>query len=893
MEAPRRLDVSEPIVRASTLSTLSTLSRYGGHIVGVGILGVPFAVSQAGVVASALCILAFCSLSLLTCWWLLEVGDRANAIQNELTRSFGQKPSCQAVVHHSDGYRSRLQPAIAFGRVAAPAAAGLREPLLGGEAEAVAAPQPDRLHQGSRRASCDALDGTGARRSDGEKRLDAYRSAYRSWRQGGHAGARDSELRKLRPLLEYEASVHRKLLPLQLVPPPRRRRDSFTATGGRAVPLGGGRLGGSGGPSPDPAGDASSLSLEGVLALPAEEGDCISRASSFSVDLKAALERSRRPSREGKVPASSPRGDAYEAESSQSRGSLIEGGSNVTLLDTWSIPRLGDMFADSSPATPAVFRARREVWSSPEQSPRSLTPDSVYAHSPLASARRLLPAAVESPREHGNGGAGGGGAAGGGVASGSESAGDGVSAGGGDCEGVTACCGASLGKGGGGVSRRGSVSAFGPRSPGSLIQRVRSLGHYVHPPRRSYQPPAIPRTGDRSPPAAPGLPDWSVPAISSLEVAQLCTLFLGGRARACWITSVCLLHVFAMWACAAIWLQTLHASINKGRPLGDPVPLPLVLLCAAVLVPASTIGGSARLQPALSAATAATSVLVIGVLAAALAVQGQGGDSQPWLVFDLPRRPPSSRPAPLRLLLDPAHLPPTSATLAFCHAIQQSVPSLRRAPGGAAAARATLRTALRGCGLLYLLLGCLTALVFGDATLPLFTLHLRSLHFSPPHAAAPAWASAVGGAIALLPIFITTAAFLLFNGVLAANLAVVLPSRLASRRLTAPLCALPPLLAAAVLTDTPTLLGLCGLPCLVTAFLIPAALQAAALRASLRRWGEAGRRTSHSTRFSGRAPALTLLGLGAALFISDTWSLLLQPLLHVVAGNALSAQVAS
>lgn len=826
---------------ASHLSTLSTLSRYGGHIVGVGILGVPFAVSQAGVVASALCIIAICSLSLLTCWWLLEVGDRANAIQNELARSFETRPSCEVVVQHSDGHRSRLQPAIAFGRGAAPPATGLREPLLGGETEA-GAHQLDRLRPTSRPASSAALDAGDARRSDGEERLDDYRAAYRSWRQGGHAGARDSELKKLRHLLVYETSMHRKLLPLQLVPPPRRRSGTARPGAGRAAGGGGGPWGCSGGASVTPAEGESGLSLDGVLVMP-DSGADISRSGSFSVDLKAALERSCQPSRGpdlGTAGASPPDG---EGEAAGAHGGLLEGGHTPPLLDTWTIPRLGELFPDSSPASPTMFRSRRDLpWYSPEQSPRSATPDSACALSPMASARRLLPASIVSPRERTATGAAGGatwsGGGGGGGAGGGLSAGD------------------------------GSDPALGSGPPGPPIPRVRSLEMSA----------AVHRGRPALHPLGATVPDWSVPAISSLEVAQLCTLFLGGRARASWIASVCLLHVGAMWACAAIWLQTCHAAL--GNPPGEPVPPPLVLLCAAVLVPASIVGGSARLQPTISVATAAAAAVMMGFLAAAMAEHGRG--SPTWQVFDSPRRTPPPRPVPLRLLVDPSHLPQTSAALAFCHAIQQSVPALRRAPGGAAAARRALRVGLCGCGLVYLLFGCLTALVFGDATLPLVTLHFRSLHCAPPHAPPPVWASAAGGAVALLPMLSTTAAFPLFNGVLAANLAVVLPTRLASRRLTAPLCALPPLLAAAALADTPSLLALCGLPCLVIAFLIPAALQAAALRASLRRWGEAGRRTPHSTPLSGAAPALGLFVLGAAVLAAGIWSLLLQPLLHAL-----------
>jgi amino acid permease len=883
---------------ASRLSTLATLSRYGGHIVGVGILGVPFAVSQAGIVASAVCIITFCSLSLLTCLWLLEVGDRANAIQNELTRSFGTRPSFEVVVQHAGGHRSRLQPAIAFGRGAAPPATGLREPLLGGEAEE-AAPHPDWLHQSSRPASHAAVNGASARRSDGEQRLDDYRAAYRSWRQGGHAGARDSELRKLRPLLVYESSVHRKLLPLQLVPPPRRRRDSGTTRSGAGRAAAGCHGQGCNVPrglssvaSVANGEGGSSLSLDGVLVLP---GGGLSRTGSFSVDLKEALERSRRPSPRtecrGEADASQP-GEACEREGGVERSGLLEGCNSPPLLNTWSIPRLGELFPDSYPPSPAVFRARSDIqhWHSPDRTPQPATPDSAHACSPMTSARRLLPASLAStavPAGAGVTGVHAGAETGHGIVC---TAGDAI---GGDLD--AGISGEAGGEGGGGGAaghgasaggncseRGGSHSAVGLRGLCEPIQAVRSLD--LKPASRtSNHPPAVARAGGRflAPPPVPPAPDWSVPAISSLEVAQLCTLFLGWRARAIWIASVCLLHVCGMWACAAIWMQAVQAAMDPARRSGEPVPPPLVLMCAAaVLIPASAVGGLARLQPALSAATAATAALMIGFLAAALAVQN--GSTPAWLVFDLPRRPPPPRPAPLRLLLDPAHLAATSAVLAFCHTIQQSVPALRRAPGGAAAARSALRLALCGYGLLYLLLSCLTALVFGDETLPVVNLLFYFLRCAPAHTAAPLWASIVGRAIALMPILSATAAFPLFNGVLASNLAVVLPTRLASRRMTAPACALPPLLGAAVLADTPTLLALCGLPCLVIALLIPAALQAAALRASLLRWGEAGRRTPHSTRLSGHAPALAVFVVCALFLAAGIWSLLLMPLLHAL-----------
>ena len=42
------------------------------------------------------------------------------------------------------------------------------------------------------------------------------------------------------------------------------------------------------------------------------------------------------------------------------------------------------------------------------------------------------------------------------------------------------------------------------------------------------------------------------------QVTQLCTLFLGWRARTLWFASICTLHIVAMWACCAIWITCAH-----------------------------------------------------------------------------------------------------------------------------------------------------------------------------------------------------------------------------------------------------------------------------------------------------------------------------------------------
>ena len=66
------------------------------------VLGIPYAVASAGILSSAAALLLVCGLSMLTSSWLLEVGDRANALQNELAAPAGgsglHEPG-RAVVH--------------------------------------------------------------------------------------------------------------------------------------------------------------------------------------------------------------------------------------------------------------------------------------------------------------------------------------------------------------------------------------------------------------------------------------------------------------------------------------------------------------------------------------------------------------------------------------------------------------------------------------------------------------------------------------------------------------------------------------------------------------------------------------------------------------------------
>ena len=114
-----------------------------------------------------------------------------------------------------------------------------------------------------------------------------------------------------------------------------------------------------------------------------------------------------------------------------------------------------------------------------------------------------------------------------------------------------------------------------------------------------------------------------------------------------------------------------------------------------------------------------------------------------------------------------------------------------RAPG---TTRAALGAAIATCCSLYLLLGCEAALFFGPTQAHLITLNFASFRGGvPPSLPPPIWARFVAGWIMLLPLLTTTAAFPLFNGVLASNLVAILPEGLRDRRVAALLCALPPL----------------------------------------------------------------------------------------------------
>ena len=104
-------------MEASPLTIFTTAVNFA---LGAGVLGLPYAMASAGIVASVLSLVTVALISFLTCSWLLEVGDRANALQNELARL--QK---YRTVRHANGEVSVLPPAGEFMRSSA-----LNEPLL-------------------------------------------------------------------------------------------------------------------------------------------------------------------------------------------------------------------------------------------------------------------------------------------------------------------------------------------------------------------------------------------------------------------------------------------------------------------------------------------------------------------------------------------------------------------------------------------------------------------------------------------------------------------------------------------------------------------------------------------------------------------------------------------
>ena len=97
-------------------------------------------------------------------------------------------------------------------------------------------------------------------------------------------------------------------------------------------------------------------------------------------------------------------------------------------------------------------------------------------------------------------------------------------------------------------------------------------------------------------------------------------------------------------------------------------------------------------------------------------------------------------------------------------------------------------------------------------------------------------------------------------------------------KVAAALCAVPPLVLTALVRDTAFVFSLCGLSGFAIVFFVPAALQRAALRASVRRWGRAGRATPHTTCLSGDAAVFGVCAFAAAAFAFNVWSLFLSKL---------------
>lgn len=88
---------------APASSQLATFTTSVNFVLGAGVLGLPYAMSRAGVLASALALGLVAVISFMTCSWLLEVLDRANAMQNELARCVVRR-----TVQHANGDLSVL-----------------------------------------------------------------------------------------------------------------------------------------------------------------------------------------------------------------------------------------------------------------------------------------------------------------------------------------------------------------------------------------------------------------------------------------------------------------------------------------------------------------------------------------------------------------------------------------------------------------------------------------------------------------------------------------------------------------------------------------------------------------------------------------------------------------
>ena len=873
-------------------------------VLGAGVLGLPYAIATAGIIASAVSLVVVGLLSFLTSSWLLEVGDRANALQNELSRSQQYR-----TVQHENGEVSVLPPASGFCRSSA-----LNEPLL----------------------------------ERGERKLDEYRAAYRSWRTGSHHGVRVVHQRAYEGVLLYQRGKHRELLPLQLMPASRAVGDeeeeedvlspsrenhilsSIHSPASTATPTA--QVSRSAMTS---LGGSTSSWLDKAAGADRSKPPALKKSASFSVDLAAALQAlpdsffeaaegdeaalhqvyvapnltsALVPSFVGQweeaaadVASPSSARRAQPQVSVPEQASPIVPGHGATMADALASCALASWL--KPPSTPqattdAEARARAAaemvagvlpalppsvVVSSPSRATEGAVVASAVA-TPLAAAIAAIApraAAVEHEHEHEHDSS----------ARGEDVVPD-------------------------GISRRTTADEVMPR------RRVTtsSLADATAP------APAAPREAKRR---GRRLPDWSVPAvISALEVSQLCNLFLGWRARSLWIVSICCLHIAAMWACCAIWTTCAGAMLGGGGGGGaveTHLHLLLLLLCAAVFLPLCTLGGTAVVQPPLAVATLGTLALMCVLLVLGLfdthghghghASSGGGGHGggggAGWELFEsdeqavrvddaeddageaaaaaVALRAASAAPrdrdpqAAFRaLVIDPAAFGPAFATFLFSFILQQSIPSLVRAAAQPATTRAAVGAAIGTCCGLYLLLGCSAALLFGAQTKPLITLNFGSFRGGAARGEpTPLWATLVSRWVMLLPLLTTTAAFPLFNNVLASNLVGLLPrswGRLRSVRVAAALCALPPLLCTALVSDTAFLFSLCGLFGFAIVFFVPAALQLAAMRASVKRWGAAGRATPHTTLFSSSTTVGAVLAFGSAAFAFNVWLVLVKPL---------------
>ena len=102
------------------------------------------------------------------------------------------------------------------------------------------------------------------------------------------------------------------------------------------------------------------------------------------------------------------------------------------------------------------------------------------------------------------------------------------------------------------------------------------------------------------------------------------------------------------------------------------------------------------------------------------------------------------------------------------------MPSLVRAAAQPATTRAAMGAAIGTCFGLYLLLGVSAALLLGRHTAPLITLNFDDFRGGAPAGApVPLWALLVSRWVMVLPLLTTSAAFPLFNAVLASNLVEV------------------------------------------------------------------------------------------------------------------------